>query len=641
MDSTYTGEIKNKDLLDYVMDLSNRRRSFYEQIWYSCLHAYENNHFVGWNVATKSIVQFPTKKRFFIQFPEVKKQVDGFQNIIMTSNPVFQVYPTQFEDKIQQQQAADQSLFLKQHYLDWHEDNVLHTLVHNGGVMPISFIEIAVQQEYDIALGKMVNTTVPRVYDAFDILFDPVYLFDQNPCIVKIIRTTNDMIARSKLYKDFDGPRVSSGIQDMKEIYYIDKFGTSSTYNSNRVLIYECHQKVGNDIKITTIDGQGRVMRDRTIKNMPFFSIIPFQPSSGNAYYPSLAEIILPMNRTMDLVANRIESMTMKYVKGSYMMPANTSVSMSDEDGTILTYKGAVAPTTLPVPQLPDWAWQFLTFIQGSADRYGYNSMTLGGTPKGSNFRSGKMMDKTNQNTMLQQKMYLDNFAYTLKRSAEVMVYLESRLLVEPRKKTLQTSGQSGNSEYTTKSFVGEDYYDNFKSDPNVVPLPKSFHKLDVEIEDESTKGIESKRQTFAELAKMYGDLKQTSPELIPIADALFLKTGDMAQVAMDRSKASTLLASPAFQNIIENARDGKLDQMPQVKQAIATLASALAQDPNIEKPDGGLPEGFKPSPSGGDGGDGSGGTPPPAPGTPPPGAQPPAAPTQPTASTPPANPPK
>ncbi len=594
MDTNQNGVIKNSDLLNYVVDLSQRRRTFYEQMWYSCLHAYENNHFVGWNNSTKSIQTYPTKKRFFIQFPEVKKQVDGFQNIIMTSNPVFQVYPTQYQDKGQQQQAQDQSLFLKQHYLDWHEDNVLHSLVHNAGVMPLSFIEIAVSKEYDIALGKMVNTTVPRVYDAFDVLFDPVYLFDTNPCIVKIIRTTNDMIARSKLYKDYTGHQVTSGIQDMKELYFIDKFGTSSTYQSNRVLLYECHQKVENDIKITTIDGKGNVLRDRTIKDMPFFSIIPFQPSSGNAYYPSLAEIILPMNRTMDLVANRIESMTMKYVKGSYMMPSNTSVSMSDEDGTVITYKGAVAPTVLPAPQLPEWAWQFLNFIQSSADRYGYNSMTLGGTPKGSNFRSGKMMDKTNQNTMLQQKMYLDNFAYTLKRSAEVMVYLESRLLVEPRQRTLQTSG--ADQEYITKSFVGEDYYQNFKDNKSVVPLPKSFHKLDVEIEDESTHGIENKRKTFESLASLYAELKQTSPELLPIADALFLKSGDMAQVSIDRAKAGTLLASPAFQNILENARSGKLDAKPEVKQALSVIAAALAADPNIEKQDGGLPEGFKPS---------------------------------------------
>jgi hypothetical protein len=574
--------IKNSELLDYVQDLAQQRLAYYEPQWYACLHGYENNHFIGWNSINRSIIQMPTRKRFFIQFPEVKKQVDGFQNFMMSSNPVYQVYPTDYADPNQQDQAKQQSLFLKQHYLDYHEDNVLHSLVHNGGVMPISFMEIAATQEWDIEQGKYIHTTVPRVYDAFDILFDARYLFDQQPCIVKIIRTTSDQIAKSKYYKDFGESAVTSGTQDYKEIYYIDKFGSASTKYSNRVLLYECHIKDGPDIKIVTIDGQGRVLREIAVKNMPFWSIIPFQPSSGNAYQPSLLENLLPMNRSLDLVGNRIESMTLKYVKGSYLMQANTSVSLSDEDGTIITYKGT-KPEVLKNPDMPQWAWEYMNFMQSSSDRYGYNSVVLGGVPKGSNFRSGKMMDKTNQNTLLQQKMFLDNFIYTLKRSAEVMTFVESRLLTSPRDFTLQDMNSAGD-DYVTKSFVGAPYFNMYPKKEGLVKLPSSFKKLSVQIEDETTHGIEGKRATFERLAKIYPEIKQSAPELMPEFLALFLKTGDIAQVVAEARKQGTLLGSDAFQNIINNNRMGAYDDDPEFKSAMSVVMNRMSKDRTKEQ---------------------------------------------------------
>lgn len=595
--------IKNKDLFDYVTDVLNQRRTYYEPAWYSNLHAYENNHFVGWNPGTKSIQLYPTKKKFFIQFPEVKRQVDGFENLMLSSNPVYQVYPTDYSDQKQQEDAKFQSLFLKQHYLDWHEDNILHSVIHNGGVLPFSFIEIAVEKEWDIESGKYISTTVPRSLDAFDVGFDGRYSLEKNPCLVKIIRTTQDAVEKSHLYKDFKGKNITSFPQDYKEIYFIDKFGSGSYRNTNRLLLAECHVKDGEDIKIVTIDGGGQVLRETKIKGMPFYSIVMFQPSGGNPFQPSYLENLLPMNRSMDLIGNRIESMAMKYVKGSYLMPANTSVSMSDEDGTLMTYKGLVPPIVLPNPQLPEWAWQFMTFLQTSSDRYGINPITLGGAPKGSNMRSGKMMDKTNQNALNQQRMFLSSFTYMLKRSAEIMTFLESRLLTEPRKHTIQTPDQS----FTTKQFVGSDYYDLYKDDPNIIPLPKTFKKLTVEIEDESTHGIQAKRETFERMAKLYNDVKQNDPELMPEMLALFLKTGDIATVMGEAQKSGTLLASPAFQNILKNLREGVLDHNPPVKQAVAMLAQALAQDPSIEKENGGIPEGV----AGKGGGDQGGGQPP------------------------------
>ena len=259
-----------------------------------------------------------------------------------------------------------------------------------------------------------------------------------------------------------------------------------------------------------------------------------------------------------------------------------------------MTYKGAVKPEVMKNPDLPEWAFQMLNMFQQSSDRYGVASQVLGAPPKGSNIRSGKMMDKTQQATMLQQKMYMDNFAYTLKQSAERMVFLESRIMTAPRQVTLQDTNQ----DFQTKKFVGADYYDAYKADPNVVPLPKSFRKLTVEIEDESSHGIEAKRSTFERFAKLYPELAQQAPELLPIGMSLFMKSGEMDDVMAEAMKNQTILQSPAVQAIIENNRDGMYDDNPAFKQAFAIVLQELAKDPSMEKPGGGIPK--KAQPKGG-----------------------------------------
>lgn len=578
--------LKDQDLLDYMRQLLNERRVYYEPTWYAALHAYENQHFVTINQNNSTFQHTRNSGKFLIQFPEVKKQIDGYQNTLMQANPVYQVYPTDYSDPKQQQQAKDQSLFLKQHYLDWHEDNVLHTMVHNAGVMPISFVEMAVSKEWDIESDSWEHTVVPRVYDAFDLIFDPRYLFADNPCVIKVIRTTNDAIAKSKLYKDYSEATVTSGVQDYKEIYYIDKYGNTSTRYSNRVIIYECHIRDGADIRIVTIDGSGRVMRTARIKNMPFWTIVPFQPSSGAAYQPSILDNLLPINQAMDLTGQRIQSMVYKHVKGAYMMPAATQISLSDEDGVYMKYRGAVAPTPLQVPQIPEYAWQYLNFTQQASDRYGISAQALGAPPKGSNIRSGKMMDKTSSATMAQQKMYMDSFKYTLKQSAEVMVLLMSRLLTSPKKMTIQTQDQ----DYQTKSFVGADYYETYKDQPGVVPLPKSFKKLSIEIEDESTHGIDAKRGNMKMLLDVYIEAKEKAPELLPEILALFLKTGDMANVMSESSKQGTMIGADALKTIVDNNRMGAYDNNPEFKQALSVVFKNLAADPSLEKPMGDLP---------------------------------------------------
>jgi hypothetical protein len=470
-------------------------------------------------------------------------------------------------------------------------------------------------------LQKYIKTTVPRVYDAFDVLWDTHYLFEENAAITKLIRTTPKRIAESKLYKDFTGAKVAAGNVDYKELYYMDKLGSSAYRDNERVVLYEIKMKKEIDgmpcVVLKTIDGNGKVLRTETENNMPFYDMVPFQPFSGNPYQPSLAQLQLPINRQMDLMTNRIDSMGMKYVKGSFLMPMNTEVTMTDQDGTLLKYTGPVAPTPLEQPAVPTWAFTWLNLLMGFSDRYGRNTITMGGAPKGSNMRSGKMMDKVTQGQQAQDKTPLDNLMWTMKQVAQVVLYRESMLMDEPRQFTL--NDPSNPKGITQTKMVGEDWYPLYKQDSSVVPLPKTVGKMTVSIEDESTQGIDAKRKSIVDLVEIY---PKTPPELQTILLNAF-KVGDTADIMQQAGMKKSLLDSPEFKAIIDNMRAGMYNNDPQFLTALKTIFQKLSgsapttsvNDQAVKPKDGSIP------PPGGQ--PAQGGQPPAAGGQPDPGGQP------------------
>lgn len=558
-------------LKDYVDELLQMRKSKYEPDWYKDLHAYENEHFATWNRSIGRVEFAPQRKKWFVQFPEVKKQTDSFENLLLSGNPIYTIYPTDYSNKDDITQARYQSLYLRQHYLDAHEDNVLHELVHFGSLLPISFLEVATVKEMNPSNGKWEMGTKPVVYDAFDILFDARYPFERNKMIVKIIRTTPKRVVDSKLYPDFTDEKISSGEQDYKEMFFADKFGGNDNgYDGNRrMILYEIKIKEDDGIKIVTLDGSGRRLRTAYEKGMPFFDIVPFQPFSGFPYSASFAHNLIPINRSMDMMGNRMDSLMMKSVKGSYIMPQSTDVSMSDEDGTIMKYRGQ-APTVLPPIPFPQAAFSYFNLLISLSERYGLNALAMGGQQKGSNQRSGKQGEQAIKGAMAQQKTPLDNLMYTMKRVAEVTMFKESRLTTEPKPMTMRNS--SGEQPFVTKKFIGEDFYSIMSNKDGLVQIPKSVPKMTVEIEDESINSVAAKREA---ISKMVADYANCPEELKPLLIAEY-SVGDTADLLSILDQNRSLLNTPEFQNLIAQARKGMLP--PEVVQGIGKMVLYLSK---------------------------------------------------------------
>jgi hypothetical protein len=196
----------------------------------------------------------------------------------------------------------------------------------------------------------------------------------------------------------------------------------------------------------------------------------------------------------------------------------------------------------------------------------------MGGTPQGSQMRAAKMMTQALQGAEDQQKTPMENLMYTMKRMAEVILFMESRIMTEPQSMTL--AGPASNpQDGTTKKFVGEDYYSLYAQDSSVVPLPKTVTKMTIEIEDAASQSLTAKRTAMLELIEVFNQAPQP---LQPIILDLY-KVGNTADIMTQLQMGQTILDSPEMQAIIAQNRQGMFNNNPKLKAAIATFLQFLA----------------------------------------------------------------
>ncbi len=556
--------MKAKELIDHIAVLRKYRYN-YEPDWYRDFHAYENNTFVAWNRIQQSIVRMPFRKRFFMSLPEVNKQADSFENLLLTAMPLFVVYPEDISDDAARKRSVSLSKILKHKYLDWDSENLIHRYVHLAIKYPVSFWEVNVTKKYDSDGKKWKYEITPQVSDVFDWLYDPRVPFEENRIVVKILRKTMKEIKEFKL---FDGKTPTDGstglATDFKEMIFNDKYGTRTEIGDFKTyFVYQVMEKLPKGILMQVIDRDGNVLKKQMYDGAEFYPVVPLQLFSGDAWQPSFVQNIIPIQRSLSIIANRIEDFILKFVKGSYLVRDGSDVSFSDENGLIVTYSGE-PPTVMEVPQLSPAITQWFTQLFTLSERYGINGIASGGTPAKSNMRAGKMMQQSVDNQRAQQKTPMDNLSQAFKRIAEITMFYLSEYTDEETSFTFKDNS----GDFTTEKFIGEKYK---QLAPNATPIPKEV-KMDVEIEDISAVMIHAKREAILELAKEFGAIP---PPFQKVLLDLY-RVGSTADIMEDMDKAKTLLDSPEFQALIAQARAGQLP--PEEQQALVTLLKFLSQ---------------------------------------------------------------
>lgn len=562
--------VEDSEIPSYVDALQDQRLKYTAE-WYENMNAYDNDHFITLNREVGKVQMVPIRKAQFLQLPETSKQVDSFENMLLMSNPIFTIYPNDISDKDSIQEAKNLSLYLRQHYLDWDDSNLMHNFVHTAAIFPEAYWVFSIENKFNIETQRMEKVIVPIIEDPFDWLYDPRYRMEDNPLLIRIIRKPDYSIRNSKLYTGYQD---SGFLEDFKEMFWNDRLNLRTIKNNLRpVMLYETYTLEQYGLRIKTITTDGVKIRDDFYKDLQFYPVVPLSLYSGNSYKPSFVGRLLPLNRSLDIIANRIEDYMVRFSRGQFQTIMGNETDMTDLNGIIHYQMQPLEEVN--VPQMPPAVWQWFNMLLTLSERYGVNQAALGLSPRGSQNRSGKQGDQQLKGAGMQQKTPMDNLFHALKRIAEITVYFESELVSRPKSVTMHKGG----GEYEKGLFIGEKfakfYQDQF---PDLISIPKSIKKLRVEMEDSANYTIEAKRE---EAIKLAGIIDKVNPTFQKILIDLY-KVGNTADIIEDMEMDQSLLDNPEMKNLLANK-----DALPQdVKDGLVKLFQFLAQQSPVKAPE-------------------------------------------------------
>lgn len=565
--------------------------------WYVLYNAYENNHFYHIDRKEGRLERLPLRP-LFNPIPELKKQVDSFENLLTSLDLLFFAYPKDLSTA--STKSLKRSYYISLLLQDYFDENIMgvHQWIHDALMYPVSFLEVKKIQRIDPNTGIYGDDIEYDSSDIFDMIFDPRYKWERQERIIKIIRSNENEIKENSLYKIPSGVSLKGDFRDYKSIIEQDKFGKSSEINLFQSMSKEIktqRKNVGtgtpevktSQLRICTTTVDGIELRNDIYEGVDFYPIVPLHLSSQKYYYhPSFAEDQLPINRSLDIINMRIEDFLLKYTKGQWLSREGSEFEFTDESGVVAKYDGE-KPELMAQPALTDAPFNQMNNLFGYSERYGVSGLSMGKAPKGSNMRSADMITSVIGQELRQKKKEFDAYMDAIKKVADISMFFLNEMWKEPKSRFVgENDGDMKGVE-----FISDDMAQFYKDDTkNVVFLPKRLAKLKVTIDQNFGNSLEEKRQTIIQLAEL--KLLKNPKTILK-----YFAIGNVADLVLNELTEGSLLQNEEFMALVNDP-----NTPPNVKQALAQVLRFLAQQASLQQTDAGaaMPGGKPTQPAGG-----------------------------------------
>lgn len=552
----------NKQLLDMVYSLK-RIRETSEPVFYMSRKAYEGKHFVVWNRDAKQLTELPVKKNIFNPVPELSKQVDSFENFLLSTNFTFTVVPEKLSDDKGVEDSMALSLLAQDKHKQLRDSTIFSDYVHFALLDNVSFLEITPNDK---------KTDVEyKVFDGFDVLFNPrIKDWDKQPLVVKVVRTTEERVRKSKLYKNLPNnisTVATTNFFSWKDIYEAEKYTSFTPLSKGELLLFECYIPTDNGLRIITIDGHARELRNDLYTKVKGIPLVPLRIYSGEWYQPSFAYRLIPMNRGIDLIFNRIEDLILRLAKGGWLVQEEETLKggMNEEMGQIVKYS-ATKPEPIAIPTMPSFVMEWFSNIIGLSERYGLSSILSGNLPaKASGIRSGDMIDKITGQALSDNAAVINNLRASLKKTLEYTFAFLYELWDTPQDVLYGEFGQK------FPSFVSEKYA-QFMQDQNVVAIPSDFKRFDVDIDDGLGYTLEARKRTAVELNKLGVIGAETLKKIFKLGSSSYLV----------EAEKKPMYETEEFQMLLKNFPSMDAEQKQAVINTLQTIGQQVGDDPKM-----------------------------------------------------------
>lgn len=569
---------KDQGLLDKIYDLKKMREPF-EPDMYQARKAYDGEHFMVWNRELQKLAPIHRNSKTFNQLPEMSKQIDSFQNFLLSTNFTFTVAPTLLSDDNALHDSLYLSILAQESYKKLKSSTIFQDYIHYALLDNTSYIEVTPDDKKQDVKYK--------VWDGFDLLYDlRIRDWNEQKFLVKVVRKNKKDLKKSKLYS-VGGINLATGTMffSYKDIYEKEKYFSFTNLEKNEVLLFECYIMEDDGLRIKTIDGSGSVIRNDKYESVSKMPIIPLRIFSGAWLQKSFASRLIPLNRSIDTVNDRISAMILRLAKGGWLFQEEEKVDaqMNEEIGQIVRYE-SIKPEAVIMPQVPAFLPNWFNGLFGLAERYGISSILSGGMPvKASGIRATGMLDKMTSQATKDNTSVIDNLQSSIQNILELTFMFYYEMWKTPVDAIYTDIGQK------VPRFVSAKYKSENSED--VIGVPNKFKKFSVEIDDALGYTIENRKNMAIELNKLglvSGEVLKKmfklgssayllEPEGKPMYESKEFQTLLDNFATLDATQKQSVINT--MQIIAEQQKDNKAAQIPgQKSPSQEIMAQALGQ---------------------------------------------------------------
>lgn len=486
--------------IDRLISTFEQERMRYERQWYVNIAFYENNHFVFYNKATRTVDRVQQSPGSILRcIPKARRQIEAINNMILASEIRWMVIPDG-KDPNDVTGAQRVNQYLQEKWQEWNIRNNLDELVLNALVMNVSYLVAGFDENTDDIFVD--------VKDAFDV-YHPAMIsnLEDSPVVIVTYKKNKLDIEANGKYKNkdkviYDAKTAQSAF---KEARLSDKFGGGSTTpidpETQTTILKKAYYKIkdpNGDTKIKCITTAGGQKLLEEMYKSSQYPVVMYKPLPGVAYQPAWIEKYISMNKSLDVFVSQIENFTNLMVRGRWMKRKGNNISrMTNQDGEFIEYDSE-PPTVAEIPALPSFLFSHTQNLEKWMEEQGVSTVALGKVPSG--VRAYKALESLKQSDYANMRIPVANLQDTLQKLTEKILDLAANYYLLPKTIYRSENEQSDSFQVIGERGAGLDINQEPMSGETPPTVIKKSYRVKTVVDSGLSYTEEGKRDTLREL---------------------------------------------------------------------------------------------------------------------------------------------
>ncbi len=554
--------------IDATLQMYSQQRLPHERRWYDNNFFDDGLHFRYVSRTTGKIVDLsdrgvsnmPTRA-----IPKASRQIRGVANLLMAPEYVPVVYPEKVNksnlDPEEYKQALEISKQIAKKTGSWVQEEYRKQEIIDKLILMLLLASkhgVSYLQVWQDPVEEKIRSAV---FDAFDIYAaGNLSELSDSPSIIKAVP---QLISKIKANENFDeaqllkiSPDNKYASSEIKQAYMQSRFGNQPSNDHAATLILkegfikeyinkenvDTIRQFSNDSSV--LDGKnygdmvmrhvfcagGVYLKDEYI-SIPDYPFVDFRFEPGPLYQVPLIERFIPANKSLDIIASRIEAFANTMAVGVYQKRKGENYEITNNKGAQVIEYDTKPLEQMNLANVPPFMFQFMGFLEKLIEEQGASTSALNSLPDG--VKSGVAIESVKQNEFANLKIASLMLQKTVKKITEKFIDIGADF-IDPQTVYLLEKGEPSYFDVIGERGLKKRQELDLAIPQGVVPLKKEYL---VNIEVESGLGFtqEGKKATMQQIIDFTVKLSEMgilNPDSVKIIVQKFLDTFQFGSTA-------------------------------------------------------------------------------------------------------------